>query len=86
MAKNKKDHVNDLVKIAFRIDEKAALQDKKTADMVRMASLARQGLKDTPEFKELEGMFASPTVVDFGGVIGDLRKVVERLRKYKWND
>ena len=84
MSKTKQDYLKDLVLIAFKMDEKANRQQERTKKMQRMASLAKQGLKDTDEFKSLEREFRQPTVTDFGDEMNDLKRVVKQLKRYKW--
>lgn len=68
-----------LLEIAKRIDAKCRLQEARTEDLRRMALLARQGKKDTPEFKELSLSLKSPSVFAFDDEIAALRKEVQRL-------
>jgi hypothetical protein len=84
MSKTKQDYLNELVLIAFRMDEKANRQHERTKKIQRMASLAKQGLKDTEEFKRLEMECRQPTVTDFGNEMNDLQRVVKQLKRYKW--
>lgn len=85
MSKTKQDHLNDLAKVAFRIDEKAARQDKRVEGFKRMATLAREGKKDSQEFKELRSSYSNSLVVtDYGDEVRDLRRIVARLRKYRF--
>ena len=84
MSKKKEDYLKDLVLIAFRMDEKANRQQERTKKIQRMASLARQGLKETEEFKRLDREFSKPTVTDFGNEMNDLQRVVKQLKRYKW--
>lgn len=83
MRKSKSDHLHELALIAFKIDDKSALVDKKTERLRRMATLSREDKKDSEEFKMLDREFKHPTVIDFGDDFSALRKVVKRLRKYK---
>lgn len=85
MSKTKQDYLNDLVLIAFRMDEKANQQHERTKKVQQMASLARQGLKDSDEFKRLEIEFKHPTVTDFGNEMNDLQRVVKQLKRYNWD-
>lgn len=84
MSKTKKDYLNDLVLIAFRMDEKASRQHERTKKIQKMASLAKQGLKDTDEFKRLDLEYRQPTATDFGNEMNDLQRVVKQLKRYKW--
>jgi hypothetical protein len=84
MSKTKQDYLNDLVLIAFRMDEKANRQHERTKKIQRMASLAKQGLKDTEEFKRLDREYRQPTVTDFGNEMNDLQRLVKQLKRYKW--
>lgn len=83
MSKTKQDYLNDLVLIAFRMDEKAKRQHERTKKIQKMASLARQGLKDTDEFKRLDMEYRQPNVTDFGNEMNDLQRVVKQLKRYK---
>lgn len=85
MSKTKEDYLKDLVLIAFRMDEKATRQQERTKKIQRMASLAKQGLKETEEFKRLDREFRQPTVTDFGNEMNDLQRVVKQLKRYKWD-
>ena len=84
MSKTKQDYQDELVLIAFRMDEKANRQHEKTKQIQRMASLARKGLKDSDEFKALERKYKHPVVTDFGDEMNDLQRVVKQLKRYKW--
>ncbi len=84
MSKNKSDYLNELVLISFEIDRKGELQDQKTKDLQKMAILARKGLKDSPEFKNLDLKYKYLTVIDFGDEFNKLRKVVKHLRQFKF--
>lgn len=83
MSKTKLDYLHELALIAFKMDEKASKQEEQTKKLQKMASLARAGLKDSPEFKRLEMEFKHPTVTDYGNVMYLLRKIVKQLRRYK---
>ena len=72
-----------LVQIALRMDEKCERMDQRTKDLQRMGSLAKQGLKDTDEYRALEFKRSHPTVTDFGDEMQDLRRVVKQLKRYK---
>lgn len=82
--KTKEDHLNDLVKIAFQIDDVLQKQQEKSDRLKRMASLARQGLKETDEYKKLEQEFQHPQFTGPSEELHDLRIIVKRLRKYKF--
>lgn len=84
MSKTKQDYLNDLVLIAFRMDEKANRQHERTKKIQRMAALAKQGLKDSEEFKRLGMEYKQPTVTDFGNEMNELQRVVKQLKRYKW--
>ena len=84
MAKTKQDYVNQLVKLAFRLDEKAAETRAKTSLMQRAAQLARDGKQDTEEFKKLKWEIDHPTVVDSSNEFAELEALVKQLRKFKW--
>lgn len=85
MGKNKQDYLNELAKIAFKIDDKANRMHERTKRLQRMASLAKQGLKQSEEYKLLELEFSHPTVTDFGNEVSELQRVVKQLRKYKFD-
>ena len=85
MSKTKQDYLNDLVLIAFKMDEKANRMHERTKRLQRMAILARQGQKESQEFKQLEQEFKHPTVTDFGNEMNDLQRVVKQLKRYKWD-
>lgn len=84
MSKTKQDYLNELVLVAFKMDEKANRQHERTKIIGRMASLAKQGLKDTEEFKRLEMKWKHPVVTDFGNEMDELQHIVKKLKKYKW--
>ena len=84
MSKTKNDYLNELVLIAFEIDRKGELQDQMKKDYQEMALLARKGLNDSPEFKNIMAKYQHPTVVDFGDDFIRLRKVVKYLRKFRF--
>ena len=84
MSKTKQDYLNDLVLIAFRMDEKANRQHERTKKIQRMAALAKQGLKHSEEIKRLDMEYKKPTVTDFGNEMNDLQRVVKQLKRYKW--
>ena len=83
MGKTKQSYIDELVKIALQIDDKAARQEERTKKLQRMASLAKAGNKDSEEFKALEHEFQHPTVTDYGDEITALRRVVKQLKRYK---
>ena len=83
MSKTKLQHLEDLAIVAFKMDARAALQDKRVEEVQRMASLARQGKKDTAEFKKLQEKHRHPKAIDFGNEMNELRRIVKRLRRYK---
>ena len=82
MSDTKKELLDNLVIVAFNIDKKAEIQESKTKDLQRMATLARDGKKDTVEFKQLEAIANSNTVVDFGDEVSRLRNIVKSLKEY----
>ena len=84
MAKTKQDYINELVSIAFDFDKKYQLQDERVQDFQKMASLARQGKKESQEFKQLE-MRHKATVIDFSTESNAMRRVIKNLKKYTWN-
>jgi hypothetical protein len=83
MPKTKEDHLNDLAKLAFKIDDVLQKQQERSERLTKMASLARQGLKETPEFKKLEQEFKQPQFTGPSEELHDLRIVVKRLRRWK---
>ena len=84
MAKTKQDYINELVSVAFAYDKKYQLQEERTKDFQKMASLARQGKKQSQEFRQLE-MKHRATVIDFGNEANAMRRVIKNLKKYAWN-
>ncbi len=85
MVKSKQDYLNDLVLVAFEMDDMCAEIEARTKRLSKMASLAREGKKDTQEYKDLEWEAQQPTAFDFGDEMADLRKIVKRLRKYSFS-
>lgn len=81
---NKTDYLNKLVSVAFKIDDKYQLMDIRQTKMQHMATLAREGKKDTQEYLQLEAEFKTPTVTCFDDEMLELRRVVKQLRKYKF--
>lgn len=79
--KKRQNHIEKLIQIAYRIDEKATQQQERSKKLQRMATLANQGLKESQEFKLLEQEFKYLTVTDYGDEVRDLQKVVKQLRK-----
>lgn len=82
--KTKEDHLNDLAKLAFKIDDVLQKQQERSERLQRMAQLARQGLKDTEEFEKLDNEFKYPQFTGPSEELYDLRIIVKRLRKYKF--
>lgn len=82
--KTKEDHLNDLAKLAFKIDDVLQKQQERSERLAQMARLAKQGLKETPEFKKLEREFKHPQFTSPSEELHDLRIIVKRLRKYKF--
>jgi len=82
--KTKEDHITDLVKLSFKIDDVLQKQKERSERLARMAQLSRQGLKDTSEFKKLEQEFKHPQFTGPSEELHDLRIIVKRLRKYKF--
>ncbi len=85
MSKRKQDYINQLVKLAFRLDDKATETRAKTARYQRAAQLAREGKQDTEEFKKLKWEIDHPTVVDSSNEYAELEVIVKHLRKFKWD-
>ena len=52
--KTKEDHLNDLAKLAFKIDDVLQKQQERSKRLAQRAILSKQELKETPEFKKLE--------------------------------
>lgn len=84
MRKTKNDRLNDLVAVAYRMDEKANLMRETTKALQKMALLARKGLKESSEYKQLEMKYKHPVVTDFGDEMQDLQRVVKHLKRYKF--
>lgn len=82
--KTKEDHLKDLVKLAFKIDDVLQIQQERSERLAQMARLAKQGLKETPEFKKLEQEFNQPQFTGPSEELHNLRIIVRRLRKYKF--
>ena len=82
--KTKEEHLNDLVKLAFKIDDVLQKQQEHSERLAKMARLTKQGLKETPEFKKLEQEFKHPQFTGPSEELHDLRIVVKKLRKYKF--
>lgn len=82
--KTKEEHLNDLVKLAFKIDDVLQKQQEHSERLAQMARLSKQGLKETPEFKKLEQEFKQPQFTGPSEELHDLRIVVKKLRKYKF--
>ncbi len=75
------DYFKELVEIVFAIERKDALLKQKTAELRRMALLARQGQKESQEFKQLDAKYRYPTVIDFGDEIARASEIAKKLRK-----
>lgn len=82
--KTKEDNLNDLVKLAFKIDDVLQKQEERSEKLNQMAILVRRGLKDSKEFKQLEQEFKHPQFTGPSEELHDLRIIVKRLRKYKF--
>ena len=82
--KTKEDHLNDLVKLAFKIDDVLQKQQERSERLAKMASLAKKGLKESDEFKKLEREFKIPQFTGPSEELHDLRLIVKKLRKYKF--
>ena len=82
--KTKEDHLNDLAKLAFKIDDVLQKQQERSERLAQMARLAKQGLKETKEFKDLAREFAHPQFTGSSEELHNLRIIVKRLRKYKF--
>jgi hypothetical protein len=80
-----KDYFKELVEIAFAIERKDALLKQKTADLRRMALLAKQGQKESQEFKQLDAKYKYQTVIDFGDEIARASEIAKKLRKKVFN-
>ena len=78
----KQEIINKLVKPCLEIAEREKAVMQRTKDMQRMASLARQGKKDTKEFYDLEIKNRFPSVIDFGDPVREISKIMKRLEKY----
>jgi CHAD domain-containing protein len=82
--KAKEDYLNDLAKIAFKIDDVLQKQQERSERLEKMAKLAKQGLKESKEFKKLEQEFKHPQFTSPSEELHELRIIVKRLRKYKF--
>lgn len=82
--KTKNDHLLELAKLCFKIDDVLQKQKEKSERLQRMAQLARQGLKEIQEFKTLEREFKNPVIDGPSEELHELRIIVKRLRKYKF--
>lgn len=81
--KKKEDYLNELAICAFKIDDVLQKQQEKSERLQRMAKLAREGLKDSDEFKKLENEFKYPQFTGPSEELHELRGIVKKLRKYK---
>ena len=79
----KNDYLQELLSIAIKIDEKLELSSQKTKRIQRLAALAKQGDRETDEYKALMSEFRNPTVISFDSEMAGIRHVVKKLRKYK---
>jgi hypothetical protein len=76
-------HLQKLIQIAFKNDEKASLVQQRTKDLSLMATMARLGQKDTPEFKELHAKHSAPVVTDFSSEVHEIQKLITHLKKFQ---
>jgi len=84
MNKTKEDYLIDLAKLCFKIDDVLQKQEERSNRLAQMARLAKQGLKNTEEFKKLEIEFKDPQFTGPSEELYDLRKIVKKLRKFKF--
>ena len=83
--KTKQDHLEDLIEIAYRIDNYFQLQQDRSDRLKRMTQLSRQGLKETEEFKILDREFKNPFFVGNQECFEDLRRKVKQIKNYKFS-
>lgn len=76
---NKQDRIQKFIKQCKELSDVYEYSKKKSEDLQTMVRMAREGLKETPEFKHLEWKVKQPTVVDFGGVVRDIVNTVKYL-------
>jgi len=81
--KTKEDCINELVNLSFKIDDVLQKQQERSDRLAQMARLAKQGLKETAEFKKLELEFKYPQFTGPSEELHELRIIVKHLRKYK---
>ena len=79
--KSKEENLNELVNLVFKIDDVLQQQQEKTERLSEMARLAKQGLKDSVEFKRLDSEFRHPKIIDASEYLYKLRIIVKKLRK-----
>jgi len=84
MSKTKQGYLNDLAIASFHLDNKVEQIHARTREMQKMASLARQGKKDSQEFRDLQGIYRSPSVIPLDDEVKAICKIAKRLRKYKF--
>lgn len=79
----KEDTLIELAKLCFKIDDVLQMQQEKSERLQRMAKLARQGLKESEEFKRLDNEFRHPQFSGPSEELHQLRIIVKKLRKWK---
>lgn len=79
----KNDYMQELLSIAIKIDEKLELSSQRTKRIQRLAALAKQGSRETDEYKTLMSEFRNPTVVSFDRELAGIRYIVKKLKKYE---
>ena len=90
MAKTKQEHLESLVPVVLKIQEKYEhfnqKHEERQALKKRIIVLGKQGLYDTDEFKSLKRKLDSTKaqVFNIGDELRDLQVIAKRLKKYKW--
>lgn len=80
MKKSRDNYIDDLVSVAFKLDDNFLRQKEKSKELQRMAQLARAGEKDSEEFKTLDRRYKNPTVIDSSNEWEELHRIVTQLR------
>lgn len=81
MSKKRDQYIAKLINVAILIADKAEAVEQRTKGLQQMAVLAKAGLKDTNEFKQLERLYKQPSAFDISTEMVELRKTVKHLRK-----
>ena len=82
--KTKKDHLKELVLIAFKIDDKYNKLKERSANVSWLAELSQQGLQNSDEYRNLTTKVKLN--VSFQDELNELHKVVNRLKKIQMED